>query len=219
MNCVIDMDLASPASQDLRDHDERFRIPTPPPLPPPAILPPLPPSINEPVTRNHTSSSNEPNQVCDDPEFTDRCHKLIEQVEEYRLKQLNSSNLLLTMKTESVIPTEEAILKACCGQIDISSSSSSSRQNSPFDNNHQLVEMISAPLVEDDSIRSRDEFVKLLTKEAFVSKSSSPVKKQDNSKHSYDYTKHRRRSHDDHDRNNSSNTHRPYTHSSDKKLQ
>jgi hypothetical protein len=213
MNCVIDMDLGSPSPQELRDHDERFRVPTPPPP-----LPPLPPLSSESIyTQLHTSLtlnptlSNEPNKLFDDPDFNNRCHKLVE--------QLKSSNLLATTKSELIIPTEEAVFKACFGQ----SESPSSSENSLTDDNHPLVinenlpsvDMMTLPLVQDDSNRSLNEFVKLLTKEAYVSKSSSPTKKQDNPKH-------RRRSHEDNEKNNSSNhsnDHRHYTHSSDKKSQ
>jgi hypothetical protein len=208
MNSVIDMDLSSPSSQELRDHDERFRVPTPPPLPP---------STCESLTRNQTLS-NEPNKLYDDPDYKDRSLKLVEQ-----LKQLKSSNLLITTKTESIIPIQEAVFKACFEQ----SESSSSSEDIPTDDNHTLiinedlqsVNTINLPLVQDDSNRSRDEFVKLLTKEAYVSKSSSPAKKQDNPKHSYDYPKYRRRSHDDNEINNSSNTHRHNTRPSDRKTQ
>jgi hypothetical protein len=221
------MDLDSPSSQGLCDHDERFRVPTPPPLPPPLILPPLPPTNENLYTQSVSSSivtrtlSNEPNKIFDDPNYNDRCHKLVEQLKEHRQKELTISNSLVITKIESVVPSEEAVFKACFGQFQ---SSSSSSENSPIDDNHPLSinndlqqedENILS-LVQDDSNRSRDEFVKLLTKEAFISKSSSPPKIPNNHKRSYNYQNHRRRSHDDNENlsSNRSNTHQQYSHPS-----
>jgi len=235
MNSVIDMDLDSPSPQDLCDHDERFRVPTPPPpLPPPLPLPPLPP-LNESIYTQsliltHTLS-NEPNKIFDDQNYNDRCQKLVEQLQEYRQQEITLSNTHITLKSESIIPTEEAAFKACLGQFE-SSSSSSSSETSLTDDKHPLIindnlsqgKNILLPLIQDDTNRSRDEFVKLLTKEACISKSSSPIKNQNNSKHSYNYSKHRRRSHDDNDieKKNSSNhskSHRNYTRPSNKNSQ
>jgi hypothetical protein len=232
MNSVIDMDLDSPSPRELCDHDERFRIPTPPPpLPPPLALPPLPPLIETIYTQPRTSLilthtlSNEPNKIFNDANYNDRCYKLVEELKEkYRQKELPLSNSLLTTKSESIIPTEEAVFKACSGQFE----SSSSSENSLLDENQPLMinddlqqeDNLILPLVEEDSNRSRDEFVKLLTKEAYVSKSSSPAKNPDTQKRSYDYPKHRRRSNDDKEKKSSpnrSNSHRRYTRPSNKK--
>jgi hypothetical protein len=225
MISVVDMELDSPSSQELCDHDERFRVPTPPPpLPPPLTLPPLPPSNDNIYTQpvipslilTHTLS-NEPNKIFDDPNYNDRCQKLVEQLQEYRQKERT-----LSIKSQPIIPTEEVIFKAYLGQSE-SSSSSSSSENSPLNDNNSLIinnnlqqeEKVLLPLIEDDPNRSRDEFVKLLTKEAYISKSSSP-----NSKRSYDYSKHRRRSHNDNDNEkNNSNSHRRYTRPSSNKTQ
>ncbi len=238
MNSVIDMDLDSPSPQELYDHDERFRVPTPPPpLPPPLTLPPLPPPLNESIYTQSISSlmsthtlSNEPNKIFDDQNYNDRCQKLVEQLQEYRQQEITLLNTHITLKSESIIPTEEAAFKACLGQFE--SSSSSSSENSLTDDKHSLMinddlqqgENILLPLSQDDSNRSRDEFVKLLTKEACISKSSSPIKNQNNPKHSYNYSKHRRRSHDDNDiekknSSNRSNSHRNYTRPSNQKTQ
>ncbi len=237
MNSVIDMDLDSPSPQELYDHDERFRVPTPPPpLPPPLTLPPLPPPLNESIYTQSISSlmsthtlSNEPNKIFDDQNYNDRCQKLVEQLQEYRQQEITLLNTHITLKSESIIPTEEAAFKACLGQFE---SSSSSSENSLTDDKHPLMinddlqqgENILLPLIQDDSNRSRDEFVKLLTKEACISKSSSPIKNQNNPKHSYNYSKHRRRSHDDNDiekknSSNRSNSHRNYTRPSNQKTQ
>jgi hypothetical protein len=233
------MDLDSPSPQELCDHDERFRVPTPPPppLPPPLALPPLPPS-NESINTQSLPSfilnptlPNVPNKIFDDQNYNDRYQKLFEQLQEYRQKELTVSNSFLTTKSETIIPTEEAAFKACLGQFQSSSSSSSSNENSPIDNNPPLIindnlqqeENIILPLIQNDSNRSRDEFVKLLTKEAYISKSSSPAKNSNHSKRSYNYSKYRRRSHDDNDNNeknhpsNRSNSQRRYTRPPNKK--
>jgi hypothetical protein len=228
------MDLDSPSSQGLCDHDERFRIPTPPPLPPPLILPPLPPT-NETMFPHAVSSllvtrtlSNEPNKIFDDPNYTDRCQKLLEQLKEHRQKEIILSKAHLIPKTESMIPSEETVLKVCFGQFQ-----SSSSENSPIDDHHPLTMNVNLPqeddnnilpLIQDDSNRSRDEFVKLLTKEAYVSKSSSPAKIPNDHKRPYNYHNHRRRSFDENDNDNdkknsssSSNTHRRYSRPSNNK--
>jgi hypothetical protein len=210
INSVIDMDLDSPSPQGLGDHDERFRAPSSPP-------------VNGTIYTQ--TLSNEPNKIFDDPNYNDRCHKLVEQLkEQYRQKEILSSTLL-TAKSESIIPTEEAVFKACLGQFE-----SSSSENSPIDDNQSLTinvdlqhkENIILPLVQDSSLnipdnsnRSRDEFVKLLTKEACISKSSSPAKDQNNHKCSYGYRNQRRRSHDDNDntkKNSLSNHSSSYQH-------
>lgn len=231
MNSVIDMDLVSPSSQELCDHDERFRVPTPPlpPLPPPLALPPLPPTNESIYTQSVPSLfltntlSNEPNKIFDDPTYNERCQKLVEQLKE-RKKEIVSSNLLLTTKAEAIIPTEETVFKAYLGQFQSSSSSTNSsiddNHSLPINNNLQGEDNLLLPLVENDSNRSRDEFVKLLTKEAFISKSSSPVKKPKNSKRSYE----RRRSQDDNDNekkilSNNSDSYQRYTRPSTKKNQ
>jgi hypothetical protein len=205
------MDLDSPSPQGLGDHDERFRVPTPPPppLPPPLSLPPLPPPTNEIIYTHSPTSliftntlSNEPNKVFDDQNYNDRCQKLVEQLkEQYRQMDTPSSSSFAITKSESFIPTEDAIFKVCLGQSDSSSSENSlTNDNYPLTNNDNVEQEqdILLPLVQASSItihsnRSRDEFVKLLTKEAYVSKSSSPAKV------SYDYPNHRRRSYDDND--------------------
>ncbi|CAF1260744.1 unnamed protein product [Adineta steineri] len=215
INSVIDMDIDSPSSQGLNDHDERFRALTPPPpLPPPLSLPPLPTTNISVYTQSLLPLTliptlpNEPNKIFNDPNYNDRCHKLLEQLEQYRQKETQVSNILITTKSEEFIPTEEAVLKACLRQLE-----SSSSENSPINDNHLLTinetlqdnENILIPLVKNDSNRSRDEFVKLLTKEAYISKSSSPTKNQNKPKHSDDNRNQRRRSYDDDDNNNNTN--------------
>ncbi|CAF5018463.1 unnamed protein product, partial [Rotaria sp. Silwood1] len=210
----------------LCDHDERFRIPKPPSAPPPPSLPQLSQitlssisSTNENIYAQSFSSifiltpplPNEPNKIFDDENYNDRYNKLVEQLkEQYRQKEILLSNSLITTKAESIIPSEETILKTCLGKFEsLSSSSPSSEHSSIVDDNHSLninnnnndlqkENNTNLTSIEDDSTRSRDEFVKLLTKQAYISKSSSPVKIQNNRKRSYDYHHHqRRRSHND----------------------
>ncbi|CAF4342904.1 unnamed protein product, partial [Rotaria sp. Silwood2] len=246
INSVIDMDIESPSSEGLCDHDERFRIPTPPPpppppppLPPPLPLPPLP-SINDiiyaqPLTSFILTStlSNESNRIFDNSNYNDSYHRSIEQ---YQQKKIQLTNSHLIPKSESIInSSEETVLKTCLGGLYELSSS----DNSLIDDNHSLSindniqqeENILLPLVknssrsiQDNSNQSRDEFVRLLTQEACMSKSSSPDKNQNNHKRTYDYHHHnRRRSFDDNDHTNKhstsnhSNSHRFYSHSSNNK--
>ncbi|CAF4284400.1 unnamed protein product, partial [Rotaria sordida] len=175
INSVIDMDIDSPSSQGLCDHDERFRVPTPPPpLPPPLTLPPLP-SMNE---TNYTQPltsliftatlSNESNKIFDNSNYSDSCHTSIEQ---YQQSEILLTNSHLIPKSESIIiPSEETVFKTCLGQYESSSSSSSSSsENSPIDNNNSSS--INDNTQQEDSNRSRDEFVRLLTQEAYISKS------------------------------------------------
>lgn len=168
--------------------------------------------------------SKEPNKIFDDKNYNDRCHKLVEQLKEHRQKEITLSNALLIAKSESIIPSEETVLNQCLRQFQ-----SSSSENSSIDDNHPLAvnddlqqedENI-LPLIQDDTNRSRDEFVKLLTKEAFISKSSSPAKIPNEHKRSYNYHNYRRRSHDDNEKKNSSsnrsNTHQRYSRPSNNK--
>lgn len=210
MNAVIDMDIDSPSSQGLYDHDERFRIPTPPPpppppLPPPLVLPPLPPT-NEPIFTaplvsfflSHTSS-NETNTIYNDQNS----------IEQYQQKDHVLSNLSSKIKTESTIPSGEPVFRACLGQFESSSSSEESPANdndlpirnddTSLEHQQQQQENILLPVcqnssinTESDSNRSRDEFVRLLTKEAYISKSSSPVKSSHNRHRIFDYQHPRR---------------------------
>ncbi|CAF1190382.1 unnamed protein product [Rotaria sp. Silwood1] len=226
----------------LCDHDERFRIPKPPSAPPPPSLPQLSQitlssisSTNENIYAQSFSSifiltpplPNEPNKIFDDENYNDRYNKLVEQLkEQYRQKEILLSNSLITTKAESIIPSEETILKTCLGKFEsLSSSSPSSEHSSIVDDNHSLninnnnndlqkENNTNLTSIEDDSTRSRDEFVKLLTKQAYISKSSSPVKIQNNRKRSYDYHHHqRRRSHNDnHEKKNSSSSYRSNYH-------
>ena len=94
-------------------------------------------------------------------------------------------------------------------QLEFSSSESSSLNDSQCPNedggaqdgeNTLLFSLHnSATAIDEDPNRSRDEFVKLLTKEAYISKSSSPTKDQSESKHLHEHTPQRRRSHDESD--------------------
>ncbi|CAF4236211.1 unnamed protein product [Rotaria sordida] len=156
------MDIDSPSSQGLCDHDERFRVPTPPPpLPPPLTLPPLPSTNETNYTQPLTSLiftatlSNEPNKIFDNSNYSDSSHKSIEQ---YQQNEILLTNSHLIPKSESIIiPSEETVFKTCLGQYESLSSSSSSSENSPIDNNNSSS--INDNTEQEDSNRSRDEFV------------------------------------------------------------
>ncbi|CAF4701901.1 unnamed protein product [Rotaria socialis] len=205
INFVIDMDIESPSSQGLYDHDERFRVPTPPPPPPPP--PPTIPSIPEtiftqPLTSfifNHTLS-NESSEIFENIHYNALCQKSIgEFSEQYQPNDivLPDSNAIKMSESE-LIPSEETVFKTCLGQFE---SSSSSENNSMVDNhslpinkNIQQAENIPLSIIENCSInttndpsRSFDELVRLLTQEAYTSKSTSSIKNQNNNNRSYNH--------------------------------
>lgn len=226
INTVIDMDLASPMSGDARDYDERFPTNTPP-LPPTTILPSFPQisSIESVPNLILTQTvSNESKTILDDENYTNGCQKLIEQLKEYNSKKSISN---------TDIPTEVSTVQNCLEQLESSSSSSSSlsSMNGATEDNNILImntdrqeieeeeddDKIESPLADDDPNRSLNEFVKLLTKEASISKSSSPAAKLDTNRHTVDSIRNRRRSHDNHDdtRKRTFSTHYSQTSSKD----
>ncbi|CAF4251535.1 unnamed protein product [Rotaria sp. Silwood2] len=173
INTVIDMDLESPSSQGLGDYDERFRAQTPPP--------PLP--INEPIYNQLLTSlpmtqtlSIETNKISD---------------------ELNNNNIELVQPMPIDLPlsvpittTDNVVFKSNTEQMEFSSN-----ENNNIDNNHrmdingdltQIINSNSSMDIEDDSNRSRDEFVKLLTKEVYTLKSPSPSKTLNHRRRSYD---------------------------------
>jgi len=143
MNSVVDMELESSSSQGLGDHDERFRVRTPP--------------IIESIV---IPTSNEPNN--------------------------NNTQIELPL-SEPTLLTNDVIFPP---NIE---TSSSENNNIDDDNSKQIIIPNSSVDMDDVLNRSRDEFVKLLTKEAYISKSPSPSQTLN----------HRRRSYDDDDESNS----------------
>lgn len=219
---IVDMELDSPKPQELCDRDDRFQIPSPqpPPLPPPFCLPPLPASDSDPpfvqpplsVALTPTLPS-EPNKVFDDSDYNARCHQLLGQLEQCRRKKAWQSSALPPTKLEAFIPTEEAILQTCVRPF-ISIDSSAVSENLPSTGTDEVPHVDSfLPLIaetmvdiDEDVDRSRDEFVKLLTKEAFTCKSTSPVDDENKHKRSQPHLYERRRSYE-HDDNDASSSH------------
>jgi len=146
MNSIVDMELESSSSQGLGDHDERFRVRTPP--------------IIESIV---IPTSNEPNN--------------------------NNTQIELPL-SEPTLLTNDVIFPP---NIE---TSSSENNNIDDDNSKQIIIPNSSVDMDDVLNRSRDEFVKLLTKEAYISKSPSPSQTLN----------HRRRSYDDDDDESNSNT-------------
>ncbi|CAF1486170.1 unnamed protein product [Adineta ricciae] len=246
INSVIDMDVDSPSSQGLCDHDERFRVPTPPPppLPPPLALPPLPPTIEAVLNPSMLSIrlaptlASEPNKMFDNSNYNSRCDKLFEEIRQHRKKETISTNLLIPAKTEATLLSEEVVINKCVAQFEFSTSESSSLDDNQCPNEDEgvrdeentLLSSLHDPTtaIDEDSNRFRDEFVKLLTKEAYISKSSSPTKDQSESKYLHEHTPQRRRSHDESDdkfrkdgflnHSNSLNNANRYVQSSEKKV-
>ncbi|CAF0729167.1 unnamed protein product [Adineta ricciae] len=246
INSVIDMDVDSPSSQGLCDHDERFRIPTPPPppLPPPLALPPLPPTIEAVINPSMLSDrlaptlASEPNKMFDNSNYNNRCDKLFEEIRQHRKKEPISTNLLIPAKTEATLLSEEVVINKCVEQFELSTSEGSSLDDNQCPNEDEGVQdeentllsalQDSSAAIDEDSNRFRDEFVKLLTKEAYISKSSSPTKDQSESKHLHEHTPQRRRSHDESNdkvrkdgflnHSNSLNNTNRYVQSSEKKI-
>ncbi|CAF4324293.1 unnamed protein product, partial [Rotaria magnacalcarata] len=207
INFVIDMDIESPSSQGLYDHDERFRVPTPP-QPPPPTIPSMPETIfTQPLASfifNHTLS-NESNKIFDNINYNALCQKsIVEFKQQYQPNDilLPDSNAI-KMSESKLIPSEETVFQTCLGQFELSSSSS---ENNSIDNNHSLPinkniqqeENIPLSIIQNSSInttndpsRSLDEFVRLLTQEAYTSKSTSSIKNQNNNNRSYNHAHHR----------------------------
>jgi hypothetical protein len=155
------MELESPSSQVLGDHDERFPV--------------QPPSITESIYKQPFTEILS-NKLPDKPNNTNAQLAQPIQIE----LSLSEPNLL----------TDDVTLNKYIEQID-----SSSDENTKIDDHHsstinddskQIVIPDSSIEIENDSNCSRDEFVQLLTKEAYTSEPSSPPKVFDNSRRSYD---------------------------------
>jgi len=152
------MELESPSSQVLGDHDERFPVQTP--------------STTESIY-NQPFTEILSNKLPDKPNNTDAQPIQIELT-------LSEPNLL----------TDDVTSKNYIEQID-----SSSDENTKIDDHHsstinndskQIVIPDSSIEIENDSNCSRDEFVQLLTKEAYITEPSSPPKVFEDRRRSYD---------------------------------
>jgi hypothetical protein len=146
MNTVVDMELEYASSQGLGDHDERFRVQTPPNTESIIIQTP-----------------NEPNN--------------------------NNTQIELPLSESTHLINDVSFIP------NIETSETSSKENNNIDEEKSKQIIIPNSSVDRDDVlnRSRDEFVKLLTKEAYISKSPSPSQTLN----------HRRRSYDDDDESNS----------------
>ena len=214
MNEVIDMDLESPSpSQNLCDHDERFQE-----------APPLPSESNE-LSSPPVVSTAESTSIFNDRDYQIRCQNLIEQLQDYRLKQYQPIDPDSATKSEPIISTEEVVLTGCFEQLESTSTEpnlQNEKSSSIIDELPPVEEPLPLPVDELDSNRSLDEFVKLLTKEAYVKKSPSPSRKSTVSKHTNNHFQNRQESFNHNQRKNSfnhSNSNRRYTRPTNKKPQ
>ncbi|CAF3881192.1 unnamed protein product [Rotaria sordida] len=173
INTVIDMDLESPSSQGLCDYDERFRAQTP-----------QPPSVNE-STYNQLLTSLPITQT-----LSIETNKTSDELN-------NNNNIELVQPIQIDLPlsitnitTDNVVFKSNNESIEFPSN-----ENNNIDNNHsinmnndltQIINSNSSMDIENDSTRSRDEFVKLLTKEVYTIKSPSPSKILNHRRRSYD---------------------------------
>jgi hypothetical protein len=136
---VIDMELESPYSQGLGDHDERFRVPTPP------------------ITES----------ICNQP------------LPLLPLIQANNESTIITSDNNIIQPTQNEIPlvePTVLTNVDITESSSKEVNDTMDDDQSKQIIVPNLSIeIENHSNRSRDEFVKLLSKEAFTSKSPSPI--------------------------------------------
>lgn len=187
MNSVVDMDIASPTPQVLCDYDERFPIPMPPlPLLPPSLVLQSLPSL----IFNHTLT-NDANNMFGNVNYNDSCYNSVENFkEQYQKNDSIQTNInpIENAACNTDLP-EQTIVQNCLEQYE-----SSSSEDSPTNDNHvssvnSNLPLFQNPLINTDSNtdRSRDEFVRLLTKEAYTLKSISPSKNQSHHKIVYDY--------------------------------
>ena len=205
VHSIVDMDLDSPSSQELGDHDERFRLPY--------LLPPPPPLST--LSEGGCTSSFLPlhtlpngfSRTLNDSNAKDQYEGLAIPLNgRHPSIDASTPNGLLTKKLESTAPTPEPVSELSSGHM-----ITTTRDQSPdIDNppllisddpyeklDHGLISVQRSSVdVPDPIVQSRDELVKLLAKEAYVSKSSSPVKMPTIEKDTCFYRPHRRRSHD-----------------------
>lgn len=177
------MDIDSSPTQGMGDYDERFRT-TP--------LAPL--HVSAPIDISLASSSiityaslNGTNGDFDYSGVTDPAHPFLLPARESAVPREGLlSTSLLVAKVEPVTSTEASLFQACLNQLSSSSEQTVTDESSllnfgddlqqgPHVNALDLIHDLPIALA-NDSNQSRDEFVKLLTKEALVSKSSSPAK-------------------------------------------
>lgn len=172
------MDLASPCSQGLGDYDERFQVQT-------SSLP-INESIESFLLKPSSSNQNLSNETSE------------------MLNELNSKSTEpvqpLSVNLPSSLPiisTDNIGLKV---NIDSSSNENQINDNYPLSSvNDKLKQIANLNVLADngdDSNRSREEFVKLLTKEVYTLRSPSPPKS----------SKHTRRSHDSDESNKNKNS-------------
>jgi hypothetical protein len=199
INVVIDMDIDSSPSQTMGDYDERFRTP---PLPPLLYASALTDTTIAPSSLNGTNGDFNHSSV------TDPSHPFLLPTRESTVpREVLLSTLLPPTKVESVTPTEASLFQACLDQLSSSSEQTVADESSLLnisDNVQQSPQVNPLDLIVDrsialasDSNQSRDEFVKLLTKEAFVSKSSSPAKPPQHQEETLSSHSARRRSFDE----------------------
>ena len=123
---------------------------------------------------------------------------------------LSTVNGLLTTKSESSTPTVQIVSELFSGHMipitrDPSPDIDHSRlliSDEPCEtrDHHLIAAQRSLVGMPDPVVQSRDDLVKLLAKEAYVSKSSSPARMPIAERDICSYRSHRRRSHDGHDK-------------------
>ena len=211
------MDIDSSPSQSMGDYDERFRTS---PLPPLYVSAPTDISIAPSSILTH-ASLNGTNGDFDYSGVTDPAHPfLLPARESVAPREGLLSTPLSAAKVEPVTSTEASLFQACLDQLSSSSEQTVTDESSlpnigddlqryPQVNPLDLIHNLPVALAS-DSNQSRDDFVKLLTKEALVSKSSSPAKPTRHQKGSSPTHPARRRSFDE-DENHTSQRrfHRP----------
>ena len=203
------MDIDLSPSQGLGDYDERFRSSPLPPLCVSTSTELINTSAATPSLLIHTPL-NGTNGDFNHSTFTDSVQPLVPLAEESDApSEVARAATLLTANVESIVPANGSLIQACLDQLHSSSSSENTLaddnsllnidedgQHGPPPNHLDPLEdcPIAAP---NDPNQSRDEFVKLLTKEAFVSKSSSPAKVSQHQTQSSQSCPARRRSFDE----------------------
>ncbi|CAF4014095.1 unnamed protein product, partial [Rotaria magnacalcarata] len=171
INDVIDMDLASPSSQGLRDYDERFRVQTPPS------------SISNPIY-NHLATSLPLSQT-----LPADATKMFDELNS------NSIEIAQPLRIDLSLSSSKNYVDLIDFKPKLEKLEFSSNENNTPDGNHpllidenfsQIMNSNSLINIDDDSNRSRDEFVKLLAKEVYTSKPPSPSKVLNHYRRSYD---------------------------------
>ena len=184
------MDLSSPSSQYLCDYDERFRIPS---LLSQSTLSSLP-ATNETIYTHPFASLTftrplSYKQRINSSNNNDQCQELVEQLEEqYRQNETISFNSLSTKRSTSITVSDQEISTECASQIEsLSNENNLHHDKHPLAINNDLqqkenmsIQDRSSNMIQDDFNRARDEFIRLLSKEACASKPSNLAKVQSN---------------------------------------